>query len=262
MSDLFEDCRSTLKDISYRDFQKNFTSVNNYLILILMCRLAAKPKLTNFDGEELIFSEAYYDVAGIQKLIFKLSEVEYLEVLETSKDKNGQIVKADFNWFRSGKKRKDNISLGSLKIEGSKLTVFCNSRERLHKIKKILARNCKGLLKHKATTYKNAMSAMKEREQKSPPEPEYEIPMEVQKQIIEEFQAEYQKDWLDSSIPALGGLTPKQACRTKKGKILLEELLNSIENSQLRQEREIDETGELPPPKLDTQQIRKELGLF
>jgi len=261
MTGIFEKTKRLLKGISYRDFQKNFASLNNYLVLILMRRLVLKPKFTNFDGEELILSEAYYEVIDVPKLVSKLNGVKHFEVVEISKDKNGQIVKADLNWFRRGKKRKDNISLGSLQIEEGKLTVFCNSRERLQKIKEILARNCQDLLKYKATTYKDTISLLKEAKQKPTRPKQDEIPIETQKQIIEQLQSEYQEEWLNSSIPALGGLTPKQASRTKKGRRLLEELLNSFENRQLRREKQTKERDKLLPPILDVRQIRKELGL-
>jgi len=262
LSDILKKCRRKLKDISYGEFQKDFVEVNNHLILCLMRRLAAKPKLVNFDGEELIFSEAHYEVIDIEKTLSKLDSIKGLEPMDISRNKKGQITKAEYGWSRTGESIRNDVSLGTLQVEKKGLTVCCNSKERLEKMKKILARNCKGSLRYKITTHQDVISAMNETKKKPISRPKGEIPIEVQKQIIEEFQSEYRRDWLDSSIPALDDLTPRQASKTKKGRRLLEELLNLIENRQLRREKEVEATNELPPPFLDVGEIRNELGLY
>ncbi len=68
-----------------------------------------------------------------------------------------------------------------------------------------------------------------------------------------EFKARHYRDWLDGPIPALGGLTPRQAAaRRGKERSQLELTLAEMEHSEAR----------LPPEeRFDVGQLRRELGL-
>lgn len=70
-----------------------------------------------------------------------------------------------------------------------------------------------------------------------------DIPMDVQKQIIQEYLLKHYETWPDTSLPALAGKSPLEAVKTEKGRTGVIELLKSIE--QLEQER-VEQTGGEP----------------
>ena len=53
--------------------------------------------------------------------------------------------------------------------------------------------------------------------------------------VIRDQKASHYESWLDSSIPALGGKTPKQAARSLLRRGALVSLLKEIENHEARQ---------------------------
>ena len=69
---------------------------------------------------------------------------------------------------------------------------------------------------------------------------------------MQELMNRYYTDWLEQSIPALGGLTPRQAVRTREGRAQVEVLLKGIENHAAR-----GPVGAAP----DVGRLRRELGL-
>lgn len=50
------------------------------------------------------------------------------------------------------------------------------------------------------------------------------------RQIMESFMRDHYKKWMDEPIPALLGLTPREAAKTSEGKARLEVLLEDLED--------------------------------
>ncbi len=59
-----------------------------------------------------------------------------------------------------------------------------------------------------------------------------DIPLEVQQQLLAKLMERHWRKWLTEEIPALGGKTPKEAVRSKKGREQVRELLKSFENME------------------------------
>jgi hypothetical protein len=69
---------------------------------------------------------------------------------------------------------------------------------------------------------------------------------------VREFRAKHMRAWIDESIPALDGLTPREAARTPRGRSALELLLKDIERHESR----------LPPDQqIDLSWLRPALGV-
>ena len=68
------------------------------------------------------------------------------------------------------------------------------------------------------------------------------------------MQAEHYAKWPDERLPALGGRTPRQAVRSKRGREQVEELLRDFENASERARK----AGR---PAFDFSGLRSELGL-
>jgi len=63
------------------------------------------------------------------------------------------------------------------------------------------------------------------------------------------------QDWINASIPALGGLTPREAAKTPEGR---EQLLELIDQMTERRETEREMRGIFSP---DYRKVKKMLGL-
>jgi hypothetical protein len=69
---------------------------------------------------------------------------------------------------------------------------------------------------------------------------------------VREFRQRHMRSWLDDKIPALGGLTPREAARIPKARHALELLIKDIERAEAR----------LPAPeRIDVLHLRTELGM-
>jgi hypothetical protein len=69
---------------------------------------------------------------------------------------------------------------------------------------------------------------------------------------MHELKEAYYTDWLDESVPALAGKTPRQATRTKSDRERLELLIKEHENGEARLPQE---------ERFDFSRLRAELGL-
>lgn len=87
------------------------------------------------------------------------------------------------------------------------------------------------------------------------PPDEPQEPLVLPSETIAEIEEQMLRQWIDESIPALGGLTPRQAARTPEGRRRLEELLDYIERQQARISRA---PGMFSP---DYRKVKKMLGL-
>jgi len=70
--------------------------------------------------------------------------------------------------------------------------------------------------------------------------------------MLRQFKVKTNRGWLDEEVPALGGLTPRKAARSKKWRLALEVLVKEIEHAE---ERLPDEE------RVDLSFLRTELGL-
>ncbi|HID22435.1 MAG TPA: DUF2384 domain-containing protein, partial [Planctomycetaceae bacterium] len=68
---------------------------------------------------------------------------------------------------------------------------------------------------------------------------------------MREFKEQYYARWLDLPVPALDGMTPRDAARTKQGRRQVDVLLKEMENRECRLPKE---------ERFDFSGIRRELG--
>ena len=66
------------------------------------------------------------------------------------------------------------------------------------------------------------------------PEQEPEQPPAEVRQLLLELKRRHYAGWIDESIPALGGRTPRGAVRTASGRAAVDVLLKDIENRERR----------------------------
>jgi hypothetical protein len=193
-------------------------------------RAAAPKKLVNTDGETLLMTIEHFefDVAKRAEIQSKLRAVEGLEADDPGEAgsplpfyKQGNAIHA--HW--------ENTVLGHVTIEGDRLRLESNSIERADRLRARVETGCGGLLRHRAREHADPLSSARPRSraerESAPPPPEAE-------EALREFKARHYAHWLDTPLPSLGGKTPRQTARNKRGREQVDLLLRSIENAERR----------------------------
>ncbi len=64
------------------------------------------------------------------------------------------------------------------------------------------------------------------------------IPPEVERGLYLDFMDQHYQRWVDEAVPALNGLSPREAVAAKGGRSRVAELIRQIEHGQIMQQRE------------------------
>jgi hypothetical protein len=189
---------------------------------------------------------------------------------EDDKDYDGNYISTTNNIRNDNDVNKEVFTayrvLGNLSITGSNLMVECLSDRLLENCNDVIRLLAEKYLLYLGDSYTELSCSKKNTEYDMKRETlqndkdgnvhdniELEIPPTLKLQIKDYFQS-YYEDWINMSIPALGGKTPVEVARTDSGKDLLRELLKKIENEVARD----DKNG---PPSFPVDNIRKKLCL-
>ena len=93
--------------------------------------------------------------------------------------------------------------------------------------------------------------ALRERKPRAEPEEPLILPPEV----IAELEDKMLRQWIDDSIPVLGGLTPREAVKTPDGR---QQVLEMIDHAGRMQKMMLETPGTFAP---DYRKVKKMLGL-
>jgi hypothetical protein len=204
-------------------------------------------KLSNTDGDEILFSKAVYRVVDRETLTAALRSCP-----EISEDDEGK----HYTWLRGPAGEKGRTVLGTLHVEGAQLVFESNSKKRHERGKGMLAELAGPALKHLRDEF-TTQREMKRRAANEPRAAEPvrdEIPPEVRHKLISEYMEQHTAKWPDMALPALDGKTPRQAVKTAAGRLKVSALLRDFENIEGHKRQ----TGE---PYCDVARLRAELGL-
>jgi hypothetical protein len=170
------------------------------------------PRMCNTDGDELLWHTASFSVADPVLTRQKLIGREDIECGEDS----DELV-----WSRDASGNNlvvgETVTLGRIEFVGDELVLTVNSAKRFRAGRRWLEK-LPGVAFNSVQT-RRWDEAEKDRpldERISPPEPVEMTPELVSS--IQERMNEYYMGWLDTPLPALGGKTPRQACRTEAGR--------------------------------------------
>jgi hypothetical protein len=197
------------------------------------------PELQNTDGDPMLFHRLVFDTSSpraafdaLKHLCITETEDELLATAE--RDKNGELWRIEFPWQQAGNAKNptwSNTVLGTVVIEGFRLTIEVNSEKRAVAARALVERHLpQARIRSTAIESPQAMLA-RSKEQDAHPLQETEdlnaLP-EVQAHIAEMLRQHY-RNWLHEKIPALNNKTPLQAVKTKDGREMVEALLLEIE---------------------------------
>jgi hypothetical protein len=208
------------------------------------------PRLQNTDGEDLLVTVDRFAVAPE-----KATEiVQGLFELPDARRGEGESSATEVNFVREGNAKGllPTTHIGRATLEGSALRLESNSVERADRLRKLVEERLGSLVTFRVREHTDPAALL---QAGGPPRARAEapsIPPEVV-EAVKALEAEHHRRWLDESIPALGGLTPREAAKRKGGpRKGLELLLAEIEHA---------EATRPPEQRFDVDELWRALGL-
>ncbi len=204
--------------------------------------LHTTPRMSNTDGHVLEFHKLFYEVSSIDAAFRGLSDLcvtmtpEELSA-EAELDDAGRMVRVEIPWDRHGHKASPGMSntlLGRIVIKGDRLTAEVNSAERAEALRREIDARLGDMARFKVDEIQDLDVMMRQHAPESSKVAgslEHEELMqhpEVQKQMAEII-AKHWESWVDQTIPALGGKSPRRAVKTADGREAVQALLRDAE---------------------------------
>jgi hypothetical protein len=216
------------------------------------------PALQNTDGEPLSLHKLVFEIesprAAFDALKDLALDVDDEELLANAAfDREGMLRSVEFSWRKRGNpinKTWDNTVLGTLTIDGARLTAEVNSRERAQRLRSIIEERLGPAVKHRATEIQSAESLMARVEEERGSKKaraareEHErlaLLPEVRAALQEQLRRHFE-DWVDQELPALGGRTPRQAMKDPDGREMVEALVLQAERHGRAMQPPMDES--------------------
>lgn len=208
------------------------------------------PKMVNTDGDPLAPVKLVYQLDcspaeafhGLKTLAYGMEEETLLS--GAVYDDAGEIERIDFCWQKKGNKKHaqwDNTVMGQINIDKNHMTVEVNSEKRSDAIQKEIKKRLKKRAVYKSAVITSIEEMMKEMRgggfenlegMAGSQEDLMQIP-EVRQKMAEMAEKTW-ADWLDTSLPALGGVTPREAAGDPVGRERLEGLFLQWEQEEKR----------------------------
>lgn len=224
------------------------------------------PTLLNTDGDPIEMTTMTYELAVTPTESFdRLRPLATLRgeahVDDERYDAAGGIEAVVLTWLKAGNRKHkdwDNTTLGTLRLDGSRLVIEVNSARRRERIAKEISKRFGSTATLVETTTTDIIKELEERRTRrgETAEPtalsrESERTPEIQALEAELMQRHWDA-WVDAKVPALGNRTPRQAAKTAKGRERLEALLSDFARTAEQRPSDLQ---------LDLANLRRRLGL-
>ncbi len=241
-----------------------------WLIHWLGRALGPGPTLINADGDEILFTESRFPLAGATADVAAALDASH--VFERSAPRDLR-----WNWFADVREAAANgdretavtaggeeqeieirdeigrLVLGGVELDEDALLLTTNSRSRDERGRELLA-DTLGALVGPPLTSSTTPEELHERGLEDPiPAPA--LPQDETRQAIQNVFDDHYRRVLDEPMPFFDGKTPRQAVRSKAGRAKAVEWLKQLENTEARRARNAGE------PPCDTVWLWRELGL-
>jgi hypothetical protein len=204
------------------------------------------PRLQNTDGDPLSLHRVTWQIPSARAAFEALAPLaEGNDGVELPDDATfsatGELETVEFAWLREGDDRhgsRTSTVLGTFRIHGRLLTLEVNSAERA-RLGRLLVDGAMPDAVHRGTVVESLEAALAAHRAVPPAEraardreaEELARDPELQAHMTEYLRQHY-RGWVDSSLPALGGRTPRQAMRTRDGREMVEALLVGLERQE------------------------------
>ena len=210
----------------------------------LDARAGVMPELRNNDGDLLLLTTDHFRVepAGRPAVEARLAAMEGVEPPADDGD-------PAYVFFPPGAAQPDDgqrTVLGVARFTDTSLRVDSNSVERADALRARIEAACGDDIRHRAREHADPTS---DAAPFPPPGSAPAVP--VPDEILHELKRRHYADWPDHPLPALDGMTPREAVRTADGRAAVDNLLKEMENQEQR----------APGAAFDFSALRRALGL-
>lgn len=225
----------------------------------LDARAEIPPQLRNTEGDLLLLTADHFEIQATARaeVESRLAAMEGVEVEQEAGGDDAPEEGSTYVFLTEGNRMHaswENTVVGRACLTGTKLRLEANSLERADALRTRVEAACGKLLRHRAREHADPLAppvraaAATAAAAAPPPEP---APAEIE-QLLLDVKRRHYADWPDQSVPALDGLSPREAVRTARGREAVDVLLKDMENREQRHAgRDAFDFGEL----------RRELGL-
>jgi hypothetical protein len=225
------------------------------------------PVLQNTDGDPLAPTTLVFELrCGVRHAFdrlktLSLERADDVLLSDAAFSEAGELEEVEIVWSKRGNKLHadwDNTTLGQVTISTGEIEVSVNSAKRAKKIRGLIEKHLGPDVLYLRQTVES-VDALLEKAREAGPAPGDDanlVDLERTPEgraVAEEMNLRHWAAWLDTKVPALGKLTPRQAATTPPGRERLEALLAEF---TWRQEQSPSNLI-----KIDVAWIRKELGL-
>jgi len=193
------------------------------------------PRLQNTDGDPFLQTIDHYRFAPADRAAIEAAVVALKGANPIEEDDDGT---RSITFIKSGNRIHEdweNTAIGVVITSENELRIETNSTRRANALRKPIEKACRGrIIDHRRTQTEAAelfASARDAEPRRAAPEP---MDADIQ-EVIRNQKASHYESWIDTSVPALGGKTPKQAARSPRGRDALNALLKTIENHEARE---------------------------
>jgi len=185
------------------------------------------PTLVNYDGEASLLATVHFDVGDAPALIAALDRHRDLE-----RSGDAQV----WAWVGTGKQRAERIIRAFFRLDGERLSIEANSRERAEAAQALAQRLAGEAVKYRVTEYQDTeqavLAAMREGKPERPALPE--DLREPGRVAVVQMLAEHYDRWVDEPVPLLDGSTPRQAALVPAQRSRVAELIEGLEQAYER----------------------------
>lgn len=212
----------------------------------------AMPTMTNTDGDPMSFVSDRYDFDAVNKasIVSALLNIPGADTPPVDGDvREIVLTKPD----SSSRKSARVTVIAQIEFQAARVKVETNSIRRADAARGMIEAALGNLVRYRIREETSATAAMNPdvsplRGSRAPDV----APTPDMQDAVRQFREQYMLDWLDESIPALGGLTPREAAADKRKHKALELLLREVEYNENR----------LPiSERFDVRRLRSTLGM-
>ena len=180
------------------------------------------PRMTTTEGEELVPTEVYFEVPDVQALRSALDGAQDF------------VSEGDGAWQWLGPKPKGRspIIRGWLKLQGERLVLSTHASERAEKCCKRIERIAGDAVRRGLRSHTSVQHLMRQDFAAGPDRADAPQPEELEALALQ-LQDKHYRSWIDESIPALDGATPRAAASSVRLRPRLVEMIKDLENMYL-----------------------------
>lgn len=185
------------------------------------------PTLVTTDGEPLVSCIGTYEFA-------KKDRAEVVRHLEEMNELKRESVETSDRWVWLEDHRGQDLLIGSIEVGGNCMLVEAMSMPRFTRIGARLAEslgNLVSLADQETLRMTPELIARRSAEAGDVEGSTREVPPDIQRELVHRTLEQHYREWPDEDVPALGGMTPREAVTDPEGRARVISLLREIENS-------------------------------